>query len=200
MILSFCQPDFAQIEGATARVGRQEADRSGSGTVSRPFKLKCPSRLIFSVAAVAALGIQGWLLGGCNRDLGSAKASFYRLAGIRYVVPCNSDKKIPISFCESRNLASPSVPRTDYGTPFRVEDISAKIPVGLPAALISSLLGATFYSKRLEKRAPETGQKRHSIPWPLQMRTALETLLLGVLLGALLAIAEVSLRQLIVGF
>jgi hypothetical protein len=127
---------------------------------------------------------------------------------IQNAMPCIWYRNSRTQFYESKYLNAYRICRSDSQSLFPsrkwltlgeiVKQLLARLPVGLPAALISSLLGATFYSKLLEVRAPEMEQKCHSIPWPIQKRTALETLLLGVLAGALLAIVEVSLRRLFV--
>src|SRR5439155_22247586 len=117
---------------------------------------------IFAALAVALLCIPGSLLGGYNRGSGNAIASSYPLTGIRYVAACNSGKRIRVSSCEARNLVGPSVPRIERGMlyrPFFVfgEGKSPTIPIGLPTALISSLLTAIFCSTRLARHRQEKG-------------------------------------------
>src|SRR5438067_202261 len=86
---------------------------------NRRFSLVLCATLLFSSQTVlAGRDAQGlcaldWLSSDCNRDSGSAIPLFYQPIGTQYPLTCNSGKKIPISFFESRNLVGPSVPRIE---------------------------------------------------------------------------------------
>src|SRR6266404_6774728 len=156
-------------------------------------------------AAAEALCIQGWSQSDYNRDSGNAIASSYPLTGIRHVASCNSDSKIPISSYESRNLVGPSVPRIGHQMLYlslpenhvgHDEDKSPTIPIGLPAALIASILTTVLHSRLLAGRAQATGLKCRDIPSLQKTRIALQALSLGFLLAVFLAVLEVSLRRL----
>jgi hypothetical protein len=126
---------------------------------------------------------------------------------IRNELPCTLRRNSPVQFCESKDLTQEQIYRNALRFPSLALSLSAlgeigkqllaRIPIGLPAGLISSILAATFYSRLLERHSPKKGLRCRSTPWPQQKRIALETLLLGVSIGALLAIAEVSIRALL---
>jgi GIY-YIG catalytic domain len=159
---------------------------------------------------VALLVVAAVLAAACNQD--SHKPLHTLNTSIRQGVPlaeiqdarlCTLCRKIRVEFCVSRLLNGYRIYRSDPRSVFLSQlwsaldeigkQLSARMTIGLPVVIISSILTARFYSKLLERHAPKRGLKCRSIPSLQRRRIFQQTLLIRVLIGVLLAIAEVSL-------
>ena len=132
------------------------------------------------------------------------QSSLEGLAGIQNDVPYSLGRNSLIFSCESKHHVFVKTGQTERQTTFafprlsaldaRDEDRSPTIPIGLPAALIASMLTARLHSTLLAKHVREKRLKCRDISSLQKTRIALQALSLGFLLAALLAVLEVSLR------
>jgi hypothetical protein len=174
------------------------------------FAIALASFLAISADSSAALCIQGWSPGDYNRDSDNAIASSYPLTGIRHVASCNSDRKIPVSSYESRNLVGPSVPRIDHRTlclwhavtPDGVNgDKRPKLPAGLLSVIGGNIATAIAFAVSQERYASKKAQRQHERSALQTSQSLIESLLLGLAATILLLILEVSIRSwLVSGF
>lgn len=141
------------------------------------------------------------------RTLGNSSLGLFPLLGIHNVPPYTSRKNNQVPSCESKDLSRRRICQNALQFPFHVLSLSVlaasgketapTLPIGLPTAILASLLTAAICWTSLAASRREMGLTDHGISLSQRTVIALQSLLLGLLSGCLLGVLEVSLRALL---